>query len=316
LALQILLFIVGLLLLTAGADALNRGSCALSLSLGIRPIVVGLTVLAFGTSCPEMVVSLVALFKKGAGTPVSFGNILGSNIANLALILGTAALVRPLKVVKATLRREMPIAVASALLLAVLAFLGRGLSRVDGIVLLAAFAAFLVYCLKTARNGDSVDGVDEFKMTAASKARNVVLIVGGLVALIGGAQLMVSSAVFVARRFGVSSFVIGVTVIALGTSLPELAASVVASARGNAELSVGNVVGSNIFNSLLILGIVAVIRPIAVGPELFRFQIPAMILFTVIVLPLMYTGMKLSRWEGVMLLAAYGAFVYCNFAGG
>jgi len=311
-----LLFFVGLVVLTAAAEALNRGAVNLSLSLGVRPIIVGLTVVAFGTSCPELVVSVVAAVKPDGGS-LALGNIIGSNIANLALILGVSAIIRPVRVEKSTLRREMPIALGGVVLFSILAWLGSGLSRIDGVILLAGFIAFIIYCIKSARKSDdkALGDLDE----AASRKResrrvDVILVIVGVIALAFGAHLMVSSAVFIAGRMGVPTFVIGVTVVALGTSLPELAASVVASIKGHSDLCVGNVAGSNIFNSLLILGVVALIRPIAVDASLFRFQIPAMLVFSMVIFPLMYTGMKLSRREGIGLLLAYIAFIWISFA--
>jgi cation:H+ antiporter len=327
--LQVVLFLVGLTLLYFGADWLVKGASALALHFGIRPIVVGLTVVALGTSMPEFVVSVAAaLDETQDGGELALGNIVGSNIANIGLILGLSALVAPLMVQSTTLQREYPFFVAVMALFFGLSLDSR-LGRFDGIVLVAALAGFLIYLIldtrarsKDSRAEEALDaaltdaGMAEDvgleppqKDTKASMAQRVVLIVVGTVLLAVGAKLMVDAATFVAFSLGISQTVVGLTVVAIGTSLPELAASVVGAAHGEEEMSLGNVLGSNILNVLFVIGTVAIIAPLPVDGKSLNIFMPVMLVFSVVILPLAWTNRTIARWEGGVLLAGFVGFI-------
>ena len=309
------LFIIGVALLYFGAEGLVKGSSRLARSLGIRPIVIGLTVVAFGTSSPEFVVSLIAVLKKSSD--IAVGNIIGSNIANIGLILGVSALISPLKVRLSTLKRELPVMVIASGLLFLMAW-DLKISFWDGLVLflgIILFTSSLIYVfLKRRRERPRVE--EEFKdlvKVDASKGRNVLLLFLGLAGLIAGAHLMVRSAIVIARGLGVDELVIGLTVVALGTSLPELGTSAVAAYRKEGDISIGNVIGSNLFNILFVIGSVALLNPISVKPRTLRFEFPAMMLFSIALFPLMKTSFTINRIEGAMLVLAYFAFLVLLF---
>ncbi|AJF07049.1 calcium/sodium antiporter [Geoalkalibacter subterraneus] len=304
--LSIVLFVLGLLILYYGAEYLVDGSSRLAMSFGVRPLVTGMTVVAFATSMPEMMVSLLAALK--GSSDIAAGNIVGSNIANIGLILGCASLIMPMAVAKTTLRREIPFMIGASVLFFLFSLDGR-LGFFNGAVLFFFLLVFLFYCLRTARGAvnESVSSlIDEF---SATRARDSFKSVVGMVGLGTGAELMVRSAVDIATTLGVSEVIIGLTVVALGTSLPELAASVVSALKGQMDISVGNVIGSNIFNLLFVLGICPMIRPIAVDPSLLRLELPVMILFSVALIPLLVPGYRLNRPRGALLLTGYLAFI-------
>jgi len=314
----VLLFFAGLLLLYYGADYLVAGSSRLALSYGVRPLVVGMTVVAFATSMPELLVSLFAAIR--GSSDIAAGNIVGSNIANIGLILGVAALLHPLTVERTTLAREIPYMIFSGGVLYLLCFDGQ-LAGFDGLLLLALLGVFLVYCLRTARKvpvgGDVENAREAFgPIVSSRRGRDLVLIGVGIVGLGIGAELMVRSAVTIARFFGISELVIGLTIVALGTSLPELAASVVSAWKGEMDISVGNVIGSNIFNTLFVLGLCPMLRPLAVEASLLRVEMPVMLLFSVALLPLCGRQLGLDRRRGAVLLGGYLVFVLALFARG
>jgi cation:H+ antiporter len=305
-------FVIGLLVLYYGADWLVAGAARLARRLGTTPLVVGLTVVAFGSSAPELLVGIVAsLADQG---DVVLGNVVGSNILNVALILGVAALVQPLRVGLRILSREVPLMVVFTVL-AVGLMLDGVISRLDGVVLLVAFVGFLWFVLHAARSEPPEVAAEYVQFEtkkrgplAGSAWRDAGLIVVGLAGLVVGAQLLVMSAVYFAHILGVSEVVIGITVVAIGTSLPELATCVVAALRSEPDIALGNAVGSNIFNLVSILGVSAVIRPIPVGRELLEFEVPAMILFAVILVPLAWRGRVLGRRSGLVLVLGYVLF--------
>lgn len=303
---SIVLFIAGLLILYGAAEALVRCSARLAISLGIRPLVVGMTIVAFATSMPEMMVSLAAAVR--GSSDIAAGNIVGSNIANIGLILGLAACIQPLQVVRSTVWREIPFMVAVSLLLALFVLDG-GLGFSDGLVLFLLLLGFVYYCVRSA-NAEPVSGKPPTPSVRQKvSGLHIFGIVLGICGLALGAEMMVRSAVVIAKTLGVSELVIGVTIIAVGTSLPELAASLVSAARGEMDISVGNVIGSNIFNLGFVLGICPMIRPLVVDPALLRFEIPVMLLFSVGVLPLVWRRHCLQRWHGALLLLGYLGFM-------
>lgn len=308
-ALASLYILIGLALLYAGAEGLVRGSASLALRLGWSPLVVGLTVVAFGTSSPELVVSISAALE-GQGA-LAVGNVVGSNISNYALILGVTACIHPLSIETRLVRLDIPLVIGASALLVGLLWDG-ALGRLDGALLTAGIAVYVAFTLWQAQrapaDAQAAIGEDVPAAPTGSAWRDAALAAGGLALLIFGARLLVSGATVVATAFGMSEAVIGLTVVAIGTSLPELATSVVAALGGKGDLAVGNVVGSNLFNVLAILGIAALVRPLgAAGISLVDLGV--MLGTAVLMLPLMRTGFALNRWEGAGLLVIYGSYV-------
>ncbi len=304
--LDLLLILGGVGLLYGGAEGLVRGASALALRLGLSPLVVGLTVVAFGTSAPELVVSVQATLAGAGG--IAVGNVVGSNVANVALILGLSAALRPLRVEAALVRREIPLLVAVTVGVVALLW-GQELGRGGGALLLGGLLVYLAVTLRLARRDRAAVAalVEEPARPAGSAWRDGLLAVAGLALLVLGAQGLVRGATAVAAALGVPDAVVGLTVVAVGTSLPELATSAVAAARGAGDLALGNVVGSNLFNLLGILGAAAVVQPLA-APGLRHADLLVMLGLTVLLLPLVRSGFVLSRWEGTALLAAYAVY--------
>jgi cation:H+ antiporter len=307
-----LYFASGLVGLYYGAESIVTGASRLARHFGTTPLVVGLTVVAFGSSAPELVVGVVASLSDQG--PVVLGNVLGSNIVNIALILGVAALLRPLHVGARILSREIPLMVAFSVLV-VATLLDGEMGRGDGVVLLVAFVVFIWFVLRAAEEESDEVAAEYLQHETARRGgppehlwRAGGLVVLGVSGLTIGAHLLVTSAVFFAQILGVSEVVIGITVVAIGTSLPELATCVVAALRGESDIALGNAVGSNIFNLLSILGVSALIRPLPVERALLEFEIPAMVLFAVILVPLAWRGRVLGRGSGLILLGGYVLF--------
>jgi cation:H+ antiporter len=308
-----LVFVAGLLLLYYGAEYLVSGSSRLALSFGIRPLIIGMTVVAFATSMPEMMVSLFAAFKGAAD--IAAGNIVGSNIANIGLILGVAALLAPIAVASRTLKREFPFMLLASVLMYLL-ILDERLGFFDGFLLFFLLLCFLFYCFRTARDGDAVAPLPSSTSVAEEKkhrTRDILYIVFGIIGLGVGAELMVRSAVSIARAFGISELIIGVSIVALGTSLPELAASIMSAWKGEMDISIGNVIGSNIFNILFVLGVCPMVRPLTIEPSILVYQMPVMMLFSVGLVFLVYRNKGLDRPQGALLLVGYLAFIASLF---
>lgn len=312
--LQAVLFVVGLVALYYGAEWLVRGASRLATAAGVGPLVVGLTVVAFGTSAPELVVSTVAAVR-GQGD-IALGNVVGSNILNLALIVGATAVVTPLAVQMRLIFREAPIMIGASLMVPALAWDGT-ISRLDGVVLLVCFVGYLLFVIRSARDEpetvnrqfEEYDARGGAERPRVSTPLNVGLVAVGIAVLVLGAQLMVGAAVFFARAAGVSELVVGLTVVSIGTSLPELATSVVAAVRKEADIALGNAVGSNIFNLLPILGVASTVAPLRADRALFAFEIPVMVAVAVAFPVLAAMRRRLGRAEGALLLAGYVAFV-------
>jgi cation:H+ antiporter len=303
----LLLVLAGAVLLYGGAALLVKGSSALARSFGIAPAVIGLTVVAFGTSLPELVVTVTASLRGSSG--MALGNVVGSNIANIALILGATACVRALKVEFTLLKREAPMGVG-ALALVVLLSIDGVLSRLDGMILLACFIGFLYWSVVGERDApDELQEALEKNFTNGDKAKSTLLAVAGLLLVLCGGNFLVDGALRLAELFSVPKVIVGLTIVAIGTSLPELATSMVAVMKGEDDIGVGGVLGSNLFNLLGILGIAAVITPIGVPPTFFKFQYPVLFIFTLGLLPLMRSGFGITRWEGALLLAGYISYV-------
>ena len=299
----------GMILLALGAEGLVRGSTGLALRLGITSLVIGLTVVAFGTGSPELVLSVRAAAAGNGG--IALGNVVGSNISNICLVLGVAALVRPMRVRSELIRRQLPIMIAVTFMLIAMLIDGT-LSRVDGGVLVASAVAYTIISYVMAKRGETRRVEAEFDAALATDARPVwqdaLMLSIGLAALLAGASLLLNGAVFIAEGLGVSQVVIGLTVIAIGTSLPEMATSVSSALRGEADVAFGNVIGSNVLNILAVLGVAALIRPIAVE-GLSGVDLAVMVASSVLVLPIMWRGSILNRWEGALLLTGYVVYV-------
>ncbi|MCB9838372.1 MAG: calcium/sodium antiporter [Phycisphaeraceae bacterium] len=319
--LHALLFAVGVALLIAGGDALVRGSVTIAARLRVAPLIIGLTVVAFGTSAPELALNIAAALSGSSG--LSFGNVVGSNIANIGLILGLCAVVKPMIVNAQLVRREMPIMIAAtAALIALLALPPdaepgrRGIARLDGAILLAGFALFTWSMIRAARRSEGKP--DEFiddatAVTVEGRTRSMrlgwLLTIAGLALLVGGGKLAEVGATGIARALGFSDQLIGLTVVAVATSLPELAASLMAVRKGHTDLAVGNVVGSNIFNILLVMGATGAVRPVPL-PEGSLFSLLAMALLSVLLIPMSQTANRhISRFEGLVLLSIYAGTI-------
>ncbi len=294
--------VMGLGVLTFGADLLVRGGANLALKLGLTPLVVGLTVIAFGTSAPELAVSLQAA-SDGNGA-IAVGNVIGSNICNIALILGLCSLITPIEATRQVVRREVPLMLVITLLGAGLLLDGK-ISRVEGGVLTGTLLVYLVFTVwQSRREAAAAKDLAEELPAKTSLPLSVVFIVLGLVGLVWGADRFVLGAVKIAADWGMSQVVIGLTIVAIGTSLPELATSLVAALRKTSDMAVGNIVGSNIFNLLCILGVTALIHPIT-APELSMVDLSVMVLVSIALWPLAATGGRINRWEGAGLLSVY-----------
>ena len=299
-----ILIAAGFALLLVGGDVLVRGAVGIARRAGLPPLVIGLTLVGFGTSTPELLTSVNAAL---AGSPgIAVGNVVGSNVANILLILGVAAMVGPIAVFRTEFRRDAATLVLATLLASGLMATG-ALGRGAGALLLAGLCAFLVVTL---RSGGGVAEADEEPEGAPSgAARSWLAFAGGLAGVVVGADLLVSGATELARGLGVSDAVIGLTIVAIGTSLPELVTSVVAARRGQAGVALGNVLGSNVFNLLGILGATALIAPIPVPREILSFDIWVMGAATAALLAVAVTGWRVSRVEGAALLLAYAAYL-------
>ena len=303
----LILLAVGLAILVFGAELLVRGASALAASLGISRLVIGLTVVAFGTSAPELAVSVMAAWKGQAG--IALGNVVGSNICNVLLILGLSAVVAPLVVARQVVRLEVPIMIGTSLLLILFALDGN-LVRWEGGLLFAGVIGYTVWTIRRSRRElRDLAEPDAAAPPASGRTRQLAEILGGLALLVLGSKWLVDAAVIIARHLGVSDLVIGLTIIAVGTSLPELATSVLASWRGERDIAVGNVVGSNIFNILAVLGMTALVAPLPVPTVALTFDLPVMLAVAVACLPIFMAGYRINRWEGLLFLGYYGVYL-------
>ena len=309
--LDIGVFALGLLGLYFGAEWMVKGASSLALQLGVQPVVVGLTIIALGTSSPELVVSLIAAIGKSQG--LALGNIIGSNIANVGLVLGLSAMVSPLKVDRSVLRREMPVMLGVSLVfIAMVADLT--VSRLESLLLVCGLVGYIGYHFVSAIRSSAAIRTERGEEGASgSRAKNTLLVVVGIALLVGGAQLLVRAGVAISKDLGISEVVIGIVLVAVGTSLPELATSMVSARRQESDLSISNVVGSNIMNILLVIGVVGLVTPLTVDAALLSYELPAMLLFSFVLLPLMKTGSVLNRWEGACLAVGYTAFIVWMF---
>ena len=301
--------LTGLLLLYYGAEFLVKGGVKIAGKLKVPPLVIGLTLVAFATSAPEMVVSIEAAIN-GLGD-ISIGNVVGSNICNIALILGVCAMITPLTVNRKLFKVDVPLMIISAFVLTVFCVLSKGLVRWQGALFFAGIVFYTVFSIISSRKEEKAQGNPDEKpqiqLSSGGLIIAIIFVAGGLAALIGGAKLFVNSAVYFARLCKISNAVIGLTVVAVGTSLPELATSVVAAIKGEKDIAIGNVVGSNIFNILAICGVAPLISPItAEGINIVDMSV--MTAVSLLLYPLMRSGFVISRKEGILLFLIYAGY--------
>lgn len=303
----------GLVVLIVAGDVLVRGSVSVAERLGIPTLVIGLTIVAFGTSAPELVISLGAALDGLSG--IAIGNVVGSNICNIALILGMSAVVLPLAVRPSTLRKEYPIMML-VMVVFYLVSLDGVVSKFDGFLLILGLVGFLAYLIIDSKRHaqqyreEEISEVDP-DVHATPTWKKVAVLLGGIVLLAVGARLMVQAAVVIAESMGIDSVVVGLTVVAIGTSLPELAASVVSAIKQEADMSIGNILGSNLLNVLFVVGLVSMIRPLRVDAESLVIHFPVMLAFSLVLLPIAWTSYRISRFEGGMLITGFvGYLVY------
>lgn len=304
--------IIGFFILIAGANYLVNGASALAKRLHVSDLVIGLSVVAFGTSTPELFVNIFASMQGNA--EIAIGNVLGSNIFNILLIVGVSSLIFPLAVTKGTVWKEIPFSLLAAIILGAMAndvlfdhMPSSSLSRIDGLVLISFFIVFLYYLVSISKDTAINSQIDVKQM---SLIKSVFMIIGGMLGLVLGGHLVQSSAVKIASRLGVSQSLIGLTIVAAGTSLPELATSVVAAFKKNSDIAVGNIVGSNIFNIFLILGISALIKPLPITAQI-NTDILVLLFSSIFLFLFMFTGKRriIDRWEGAVFFMCYISYI-------
>lgn len=306
-----LLLAAGLLLLVYGADTLIRGAVRLAANFGVPTLVIGLTVVAFGTSAPELAVSVKSAFS--GQVELAIANVVGSNIFNVLFILGLSALIVPLVVSRQLIRQDVPIMIAVSLIAAAITLDG-SIDRLEGFCLvlgLITYTVFLFWQARTKSHAPPDSDINEIIEVPVPVWRNLLVVIVGLALLVIGAHWLVQSAVKIAQAWGVSEAVIGLTIVAAGTSLPEVMTSVMAAIRGERDIAIGNIVGSNIFNILSVLGITGLVAPtpLLAGPQLAQFDIPVMLGVAVLCLPLFFVGARVNRFEGCLFLLLYVAYV-------
>jgi len=310
-----LLFLVSLTCLTLGADWLVTGASRVADQRGVNPLLVGLTVVAFGTSAPELVVSTTAVLRDQSG--IAVGNVMGSTVANVGLIVGLSAIIRPISVHRRLLQREAPLLVL--ILAIVMVFASNAvLSSLEGLMLVSGFVLYMAYLVRWGKSESETGQFQAARIESKSPARNIVrrpylnwLRVGfGTALLLAGATWMIDSAEKIAIAYQVPEEVIGATMVAVGTSLPELASTIAAAVRGLGDIAIGNVIGSNIFNLGLVLGTAALIGPLELTAATVATQVVPAMIFCLVLIPLAYTGERVNRWEGALLLIGYAAFLY------
>jgi len=312
------LFLAGFVLLVAGAELLVRGASQLAEAAGISKLVVGLTVVAYGTSAPELAVTVCSTYARPPQPDIAIGNVVGSNIANVLLVLGLAAIWAPLVVSRSVVRAGVPLMIGVSILLLLLGMDGQ-IGRIDGVILFVGSLAYtivtVVHSRRETRAAIRSQGIEQTpkprRLVLAQIAINLGLIVGGLIVLVLGSKWLVQGAVAMAILLGVSPLVIGLTIVAFGTSLPEVATSIVAVRRGEGDIAVGNVVGSNIFNILLVLGVCGIVSPdnVLLDQAALRFDIPVMIVVALACLPVFFVDYMIERWEGFVFLVYYAAYL-------
>jgi len=307
--LSIPIFIVGVLILYKGSDILVEGTSKTAAKLGVSTLIISVLLVGFGTSAPELAISVGAAIQNNSG--ISLGNIIGSCIANLLLILGISAIIRPIKIKRGIIIREMPIVlgVTLVLLLSSYANLFDNMHIFGGLIFIILFIMFVIYFLRCAKNEKNIDK----SINSGRIGKNIIFIVLGIMAVIFGAELLIISSVTIAEILSVPTFIIALSIVAVGTSLPELAVSATAAYKGESDIAVGNVLGSNVFNILLIIGLAAIFIPLNAIAKIDHIII--LFAVTIVMFPILYTGHKISRIEGVVMLIFYGVFIWYAFFG-
>ncbi|MEE2733581.1 MAG: calcium/sodium antiporter [Pseudomonadota bacterium] len=313
---MMIMLAVGLVLLVVGADVLVKGASRLAVAVGISPLVIGLTIVAFGTSAPEMAVSVGAAWSNAAD--LALGNVVGSNIFNVLFILGISAIIAPLAVAQQLIRLDVPLMIAVSIVVWLMALDGR-IGHLDGLLLFAGILGYTLFLILHSRKEKNPAVIAEYEREFGATPQkpsnpwtNAALILGGLALLVIGSQLLVKGAVQIAQHLGVSELVIGLTIVAAGTSLPEVATSVIASLRGERDIAVGNVVGSNLFNLMAVLGLSGAVSPegLPVPASALALDIPVMVGVAVLCLPIFFTGYVISRSEGAVFLFFFIAYTF------
>lgn len=295
----VILLVIGFVLLVKGSDLFVDGSASIARLMGIPAVIVGLTIVSMGTSAPEAAVSITAGIK--GSNEIAFSNLVGSNVFNMLCVAGVSAVITPFVVDKIVIKRDFPVAIGAMVLTAIMAVTGRVISRTEGIVILVLFIVYIAYLVRNAVKNREIDQNYEKTM---SPVKSIIFIIIGLAAIIGGGQLVVNSAKVIARVFKMSETLIGVTIVAIGTSLPELVTSIVAAKKGQSEIAIGNVVGSNIFNILFILGASAACTPIAIVNDAM-YDALVMVGVNVLGFVLCIFGKRLTRTKGAVMIGVY-----------
>ena len=304
---DIIAIIIGIALVLWGADRLTDGAVAVAQRMGIPQIVIGLTIVAFGTSMPEFCSSLVSALNHQPGMAV--GNVVGSNIFNALLIVGAAAIVAPITILPSTVKKDIPFALISSVLLVMLCGFDGKIQWYDAVIMLVFFIIFMYMTLKEAKSGKIQEEESETKKKPMGKLMSIVWIVVGLACLIGGSTIFVNGASSLAATLGVDPAIIGLTIVAMGTSLPELATSVVSASKGNSGIAIGNVLGSNVFNILFILGVTGVIYPLDIQ-GITTLDLSVMVIAMILLWLFSYTKLRIERWEGVVLVLVFAAYMF------
>ncbi|MCD6336815.1 MAG: calcium/sodium antiporter [Candidatus Marinimicrobia bacterium] len=306
LTLSLLILIAGTVLLYFGAHFLVKGSANIARILGVKPLIVGLTIVALGTSMPEFTVSMFGVLK--GVSDLSVGNIIGSNIANIGLILGVAGLIAPITLRYHHIRQQLLILLFGSLFFCIMAY--DGISRWEGILFLVIIAAYVFYLIRSSRE-DEVKS--EMPKTDNSILRNILYTIGGIIGLVFASRAIIEGATNIAVHFGISQMVIGMTVVALGTSLPELAASIMAQIKKESDISIGNVIGSNLFNMFFVGGGAASVRGLDIDVSIFTFEVPFMLLFTFLLFPIIFLSKGIKRPHAIGLLLLYVLFIVISY---
>lgn len=310
---QILILIIGLILLYVGSILLVEGASSTAALFAVRPVIIGLTIVSLATSAPELLVSLVASIKGSGG--ISIGNILGSNAINIALVLGISALIRPVTIKKQIVYIEIPYMIAVSFLFWLLCA-DQNIGRTDGLILISLLAVFLVYSIFTAKEKDSSESRDDAlpaKPSVKTILKNTAFIISGILMLAFGADFVVKQAIDMAQKIGLSQTFIGISIVALGTSLPELATSAVAAAKDESDISVGNVVGSNLFNICLVMGVVGLFSPMTISRELHSFQFPFMIFICFTLGLISFFKKRISKFSGFFFIVLFVIYIVVSY---
>lgn len=306
LTLSIIILLAGILFLYFGASFLVKGSANIARILGVKPLIVGLTIVAFGTSMPELMVSIFGVLK--GVSDISVGNIIGSNVANIGLILGTAALITPISIKYRYIRQQLIILLVGSLVFCLMAY--NGITQLEGWIFILIIIIYVIYLIRSPKNDSLMEDVPK---ADNSIFKNILYTIGGIVLLVLASRGIIDGATVIAQYFGIPEMVIGMTIVAVGTSLPELAASVMAAAKHESDISIGNVIGSNLFNMFFVGGGAATIRGLNIDISIYRFEVPFMLLFTLILFPIIFLSKGIQRKHALILLLLYILFIILSF---